>query len=237
MSEFQEAHSVSGLKGAPPGYVGYGKGGVLTEAVRRQPYSLVLLDEMEKAHPAVLELFFQVVDKGVMEDAEGTLIDFRNTLILLTSNAAQDVVVDTCTRQPAASTAAVVEALRPALLEQFPSAFLGRVVIVPYRPMADAQIQRIVGLKLAQLAARVLSNHGAQFTWDASVSSAIAARCTEVESGARNIDHIVTQTLLPELASAVLQRIAAHAPFSAVHLSLDAHGEFCFTLTDAEAAS
>jgi type VI secretion system protein VasG len=237
MSEFQEAHSVSGLKGAPPGYVGYGKGGVLTEAVRRQPYSLVLLDEMEKAHPDVLELFFQVFDKGVMEDAEGTLIDFRNTLILLTSNAAQDVVVDTCTRQPAASTAAVVEALRPALLEQFPSAFLGRVVIVPYRPMADAQIQRIVGLKLAQLAARVLSNHGAQFTWDASVSSAIAARCTEVESGARNIDHIVTQTLLPELASAVLQRIAAHAPFSAVHLSLDAHGEFCFTLTDAEAAS
>lgn len=237
MSEFQEAHSVSGLKGAPPGYVGYGKGGVLTEAVRRQPYSLVLLDEMEKAHPDVLELFFQVFDKGVMEDAEGTLIDFRNTLILLTSNAAQDVVVDTCKRQPSPTSAAVVEALRPALLEQFPSAFLGRVVIVPYRPMADAQIQRIVGLKLAQLAARVLSNHGAQFTWDASVSSAIAARCTEVESGARNIDHIVTQTLLPELASAVLQRIAAHAPFSAVHLSLDAQGEFCFTLTDAEAAS
>lgn len=237
MSEFQEAHSVSGLKGAPPGYVGYGKGGVLTEAVRRRPYSLVLLDEMEKAHPDVLELFYQVFDKGVMEDAEGTLIDFRNTLILLTSNAAQDVLTDTCRRQPDASAADLVDALRPALLQQFPSAFLGRVVLVPYRPMADEQIRRIVELKLAQLAQRIMSNHGARFTWDAAVCNAIAARCTEVESGARNIDHIITQSLLPELASAVLQRIAAQRTFAAVRLTLDAGWDFAFELLDTEAAA
>ncbi len=230
MSEFQEAHSVSGLKGAPPGYVGYGRGGMLTEAVRRQPYSLVLLDEMEKAHPDVLELFYQVFDKGTMDDAEGTAIDFRNTLILLTSNAAQDVVFSVCTRNPQASLEDINAALRPALLQQFPSAFLGRVIIVPYRPVQDAQLQRIVALKLAQVGERIRQSHGASFIWDDASVAAIAARCHEVESGARNIDHILTQSLLPELASQVLARIAAEQPFDAVSLRADAHGGLAFTL-------
>ena len=230
MSEYQESHSVSGLKGAPPGYVGYGKGGMLTEAVRRQPYSLVLLDEMEKAHPDVLELFYQVFDKGTMDDAEGTAIDFRNTLILLTSNAAQDVVVEICRRNPDATLDEINDALRPALLRQFPAAFLGRVVIVPYRPVADAQLRRIVDLKLQQLADRIHSNHGAAFSWDDYVAEAIAARCHEVESGARNIDHIITQSLLPELASQVLERMALQQPFDDVHLSVDVRTGFRFAL-------
>ncbi len=230
MSEYQESHSVSGLKGAPPGYVGYGKGGVLTEAVRRQPYSLVLLDEMEKAHPDVLELFYQVFDKGTMDDAEGTAIDFRNTLILLTSNAAQDVVVEVCQRNPDATLEEINDALRPALLRQFPAAFLGRVVIVPYRPVADAQLRRIVDLKLQQLADRIRRNHDAAFSWDDYVAEAIAARCHEVESGARNIDHIITQSLLPELASQVLERMALRQPFDDVHLSVDLRTGFRFAL-------
>ena len=236
MSEYQEAHSVSSLKGAPPGYVGYGKGGVLTEAVRRQPYSLILLDEMEKAHPDVLELFYQVFDKGTMDDAEGTSIDFRNTLILLTSNAAQDVVVETCRQQPDASLASMTATLRPALLRQFPSAFLGRVILVPYRPIADAQLRTIVDIKLSQLAARLLQNHGAQFIWHDTVADAIVARCHEVESGARNIDHIVTQTLLPELASQVLQHVADGRAFNEVVLSLDSRLNFQFALHDKEPA-
>ncbi len=236
LSEFQEAHSVAGLKGAPPGYVGYGRGGVLTEAVRRQPYSLILLDEMEKAHPDVLELFYQVFDKGTMDDAEGTTIDFRNTLILLTSNAGQDVVAGVCARNPDAGAAEINEALRPALLRQFPSAFLGRVVLVPYRPIPDAQLRRIVGLKLAQLADRLRRHHGADFTWDDYVAEAIAARCHEVESGARNIDHIITQSLLPELASQVLERLAAHAKFSRVRLTVDVRSGFRFELSDGEAS-
>ncbi|MCM0043384.1 MAG: AAA family ATPase [Burkholderiaceae bacterium] len=234
LSEFQEAHSVAGLKGAPPGYVGYGRGGVLTEAVRRQPYSLILLDEMEKAHPDVLELFYQVFDKGTMDDAEGTTIDFRNTLILLTSNAGQDVVAGVCARNPDAGAAEINEALRPALLRQFPSAFLGRVVLVPYRPIPDAQLRRIVGLKLAQLADRLRRHHGADFTWDDYAAEAIAARCHEVESGARNIDHIITQSLLPELASQVLERLAAHTKFSRVRLTVDVRSGFRFELSDGE---
>ena len=236
MSEYQEAHSVSGLKGAPPGYVGYGKGGVLTEAVRRQPYSLILLDEMEKAHPDVLEMFYQVFDKGSMDDAEGTSIDFRNTLILLTSNAAQDVVTDTCRKNPQASQAEINQALRPALLKLFPSAFLGRVILVPYRPMADAQLRRIVDLKLAQLATRIDRHHGARLYWDKDVADAIAARCHEVESGARNIDHIITQSLLPELASQVLHCMAEQASFNVVALRLNPDQGFQFELRHEEAA-
>lgn len=235
LSEFQEAHSVAGLKGAPPGYVGYGRGGVLTEAVRRQPYSLVLLDEMEKAHPDVLELFYQVFDKGTMDDAEGTTVDFRNTLILLTSNAGQDIVTGVCARHPEASAAEIGEALRPALLRQFPSAFLGRVVVVPYRPIPDAQLRRIVELKLSQLADRLRRHHGADFSWDDYAAEAIAARCHEVESGARNIDHIITQSLLPELASQVLERLADHATFSRVRLTVDVRSGFRFELSGGDA--
>ena len=220
LSEYQEPHSVAGLKGAPPGYVGYGRGGVLTEAIRRQPYSLLLLDEMEKAHPDVLELFYQVFDKGTMEDAEGTAIDFRNTLILLTSNAAHEVVVDVCQQQAYASLEQINAALRPALLRQFPAAFLGRLIIVPYRPIADSELLRITGLKLDQLAERVQRNHAAHLQWDAKVAEAIVARCHEVESGARNIDHIITQSLLPELAAGVLAKIAASERFNQVTLGV-----------------
>jgi ATP-dependent Clp protease ATP-binding subunit ClpA len=230
LSEYQEPHSVAGLKGAPPGYVGYGRGGVLTEAIRRQPYSLLLLDEMEKAHPDVLELFYQVFDKGTMEDAEGTAIDFRNTLILLTSNASHEVVVEVCRQQAHASLEHINTALRPALLRQFPAAFLGRLIIVPYRPIADTELLRITGLKLNQLAERVQRHHAAHLQWDAMVAEAIVARCHEVESGARNIDHIITQSLLPEIASQVLARIAAAEHFNQVTLGVDERTGFRISL-------
>ena len=230
LSEYQEPHSVAGLKGAPPGYVGYGRGGVLTEAIRRQPYSLLLLDEMEKAHPDVLELFYQVFDKGTMEDAEGTLIDFRNTLILLTSNAAQEEIVRICQQQPDANLEQINQGLRPALLKQFPAAFLGRLTLVPYRPVADSELLRITALKLDQLAARVLQRHAARLHWNAAVAEAIAARCHEVESGARNIDHIITQSVLPILASEVLNKIAAAEPFDTVTLAVDETGGFRVSL-------
>ncbi|MGI4984946.1 MAG: type VI secretion system ATPase TssH, partial [Janthinobacterium lividum] len=221
LSEFQEAHSVSGLKGAPPGYVGYGRGGVLTEAVRRRPYSVILLDEMEKAHPDVLEMFFQVFDKGTMEDGEGVPINFRNTLILMTSNAAQEVVTHACRDGRRIAPDALGALLRPALREWFSPAFLGRLVLVPYYPLGDGQIQAIVALKLRKLAARFMRHHRARFTWTDDVARIIAARCTEVDSGARNIDHILTQAILPELSQQVLERIAMADPFDAVTMTLD----------------
>jgi type VI secretion system protein VasG len=228
MSEFQEAHTISSLKGAPPGYVGYGKGGVLTEAVRRRPYSVVLLDEMEKAHPDVLELFFQVFDKGTMEDGEGVSIDFKHTLILLTSNAAQDVITDACrSGRQLPDPAQLVAQLRPVLLQQFSPAFLGRVVLVPYYPLDDAGISVIVEMKLARLAERFAANHHARFSWDDAVTAAITARCTEVDSGARNIDFILTQSVLPQLSSLVLERIATASAFSAVHMTVDG-GQFAY---------
>ncbi|CAA2103476.1 type VI secretion system ATPase TssH [Variovorax paradoxus] len=229
MSEFQEAHTVSSLKGAPPGYVGYGRGGVLTEAVRRRPYSVVLLDEMEKAHPDVLELFFQVFDKGIMEDGEGVQIDFKNTLILLTSNAAQDVITQASQGGRRPDPEELVERLRPELLKQFSPAFLGRLALVPYHHLGDGQIRSIVNLKLGKLAKRFALNHHATFTWDAQVDDAITARCTEVDSGARNIDHILAHAVLPELSRQVLERISMAAAFSAVHMGVDADGAFVFS--------
>jgi type VI secretion system protein VasG len=239
MSEFQEAHTISSLKGAPPGYVGYGKGGVLTEAVRRRPYSVVLLDEMEKAHPDVLELFFQVFDKGTMEDGEGVPIDFKHTLILLTSNAAQEVITRACQDARGAGVAglpdpaALVEQLRPALLRQFSPAFLGRVVLVPYYPLDDAGISVIVEMKLARLAERFAANHKARFSWDDAVTAAITARCTEVDSGARNIDFILTQTVLPQLSTLVLERIATASTFSGVHMAV-AGQQFTYSFRDSQ---
>jgi len=232
MSEFQEAHSISSLKGAPPGYVGYGKGGVLTEAVRRRPYCVVLLDEMEKAHPDVLELFFQVFDKGTMEDGEGITIDFKNTLILLTSNAAQDVITQACANGKRPDATELIEQLRPALLRQFSPAFLGRLVLVPYYPLGDEQISNIVDLKLAKLAARFAENHNARFTWDDRVTEVITARCTEVDSGARNIDFILTQTVLPLLSSLVLERMSMLKPFTAIHMSVGADEHFAYAFRD-----
>jgi type VI secretion system protein VasG len=211
MSEYQEAHSVSGLKGSPPGYVGYGEGGVLTEAVRRNPYSVVLLDEIEKAHPDVLEMFFQVFDKGTLDDAEGREIDFRHALIILTSNVGSAAVMQACLNQeaqalPDADTLA--ELLRPQLYKAFKPAFLGRVKVVPYYPISDDVLVQIIELKLERIRARVAENHRAAFRWDESLVDAVLARCTEVDSGARNVDHILNGTLLPELAQHVLGRIA-----------------------------
>jgi type VI secretion system protein VasG len=231
MSEFQEAHSVSGLKGAPPGYVGYGRGGVLTEAVRRRPYSVVLLDEMEKAHPDVLELFFQVFDKGVMEDGEGVPIDFKNTLILLTSNAAQEVITEASLGGRRPPPEELIERLRPALLRQFSPAFLGRLVLVPYYHLGDAQIAAIVNLKLNRLAERFARNHHAKLTWDDAFARVITERCKEVDSGARNVDHILTQIVLPELAREVLERISVAEPFDAVHLAFTPTGGLAFSFT------
>ncbi|MGI4859078.1 MAG: type VI secretion system ATPase TssH [Janthinobacterium lividum] len=236
LSEFQEAHSVSGLKGAPPGYVGYGRGGVLTEAVRRRPYSVILLDEMEKAHPDVLELFFQAFDKGTMEDGEGVTINFRNTLILMTSNAAQEIITHACRDGRRVAPDALADLLRPALIERFSPAFLGRLVLVPYYPLGDEQIRAIVVLKLEKLAARFMRNHRARLIWADEVAQRIAARCTEVDSGARNIDHILTHVILPELSRQVLERIAMADPFDAVTMTLDADGSFAFAFAvDADA--
>lgn len=229
MSEYQEAHTVSGLKGAPPGYVGYGSGGVLTEAVRHSPYSVVLLDEVEKAHPDVMDLFYQVFDKGRLEDGEGTEVDFRNTVILLASNIGTDLIMAACRPDmPRPSAEALAEMIRPDLLRHFKPAFLGRLVVVPYFPLGDGEIDAIVRLKLAKVAKRFRDSHRAQLTYDDALISTIRARCTEVDSGARNVDHILTQSLLPGLSDGVLQRMARGEAIAAVHVALDADGGFAY---------
>jgi type VI secretion system protein VasG len=207
MSEFQEAHTVSTLKGAPPGYVGYGKGGILTEAVRRKPYSVILLDEVEKAHPDVHEIFFQVFDKGMMDDSEGRRIDFKNTLILLTSNVGSDVIMDR-TRNGTVRTGIddLDTALRPPLLKVFPAAFLGRVVTIPYYPLSDAMIEAITRHQFGKIARRLRATNDAELVIGEGVMDLVKARCTEIESGGRMIDAILTNTLLPELSRGVLNR-------------------------------
>lgn len=205
MSEFQEAHTVSTLKGAPPGYVGYGKGGILTEAVRRRPYSVILLDEVEKAHPDVHEIFFQVFDKGMMDDSEGRRIDFRNTLILLTSNVGSDVIMRlTGNGLSRTSTEELEAALRTPLLQVFPAAFLGRVIVVPYYPLSDSMIEAIAQANFAKIAERLRTSHNAELVIGEGVIDLIKARCTEVESGGRMIDAILTNTLLPALSTGIL---------------------------------
>ena len=233
MSEYQEAHSVSGLKGSPPGYVGYGEGGVLTEAVRRNPYSVVLLDEVEKAHPDVLELFFQVFDKGVLDDAEGREIDFRNTLIILTSNVGSSQIMQACLNKPTVelpAADALAEMLRPILYKSFKPAFLGRLKVIPYYPIADAVLQQIIELKLHRIQSRITTNHKAEFAWDEKLIDAVLARCTEVDSGARNVDHILNGTLLPEIAGAVLTRMAEGTAIGRIRVSAANNGSFKYTL-------
>jgi type VI secretion system protein VasG len=208
MSEFQEAHTVSTLKGAPPGYVGYGEGGVLTEAVRRRPYSVVLLDEVEKAHPDVHEIFFQVFDKGWMEDGEGRVIDFTNTLIFLTTNVGSELILALCKDTAARpDPEQIAQALRKALLRSFPAALLGRMVTIPYYPLSDDMIGKIARLQLGRVAKRVHESHRIPFTYDDDVVKLIAGRCTELESGGRMIDSILTNTLLPRISQELLTRI------------------------------
>ena len=233
MSEYQEAHSVSGLKGSPPGYVGYGEGGVLTEAVRRNPYSVVLLDEVEKAHPDVLEMFFQVFDKGQMEDAEGRDIDFRNTLIILTSNIGSPQIMGACLNKPVEeipAADALAEALRPVLMKTFKPAFLGRMKVVPYYPISDEVLVRIIELKLSRIRDRVAANHKAAFEWNAGLVEAVLARCTEVDSGARNVDHILSGTLLPEIAESVLATMAEGGAITKIKASADSKGRFKYRI-------
>ncbi len=232
MSEYQEAHTVSGLKGSPPGYVGYGEGGVLTEAVRRKPYCVVLLDEMEKAHTDVMELFYQVFDKGMLDDAEGREIDFKNTLILMTSNAGTDTIMKLCADPDTKpEPEALADALRPDLLKIFKPAFLGRAIIVPYYPIADDIMKKIIQLQLGRIQKRLMENHRAQFSFDQALIDAVALRCTEVESGARNVDHILTRTLLPEISKEFLARMAAGEPISRVHITVGVDGGFQYAIS------
>ena len=226
MSEFQEAHTVSTLKGAPPGYVGYGEGGVLTEAVRRRPYSVVLLDEIEKAHPDVHEIFFQVFDKGWMEDGEGRHIDFRNTIIILTSNVGTQLISAMCADPDLMPDPdALAGALRPPLLEVFPPALLGRLLVVPYYPLSDEMLASIVRLQLKRIQRRLEQNHGIVSEVDDSVIARIVQRCTEVESGGRMVDAILTNTLLPQMSQMLLTASAQDQQYRRLRVTLQ-QGEF-----------
>jgi type VI secretion system protein VasG len=221
MSEFQEPHTVSTLKGSPPGYVGYGEGGVLTEAVRRRPYSVVLLDEVEKAHPDVHELFFQVFDKGWMEDGEGRAIDFRNTVILLTTNVGSETIARLAgDPQNLPAPEDLAQALRAPLLRAFPAALLGRMVTIPYYPLSDSMIGDITRLQLARIAKRLQESHGIPFLYDDAVVDLIVSRCTEVESGGRMVDAILTNTLLPSISQEVLTRMLDGRPITRVAVSV-----------------
>lgn len=223
MSEFQEAHTVSTLKGSPPGYVGYGEGGILTEAVRRRPYSVVLLDEIEKAHHDVHEMFFQVFDKGWMEDSEGRYIDFKNTIILLTSNAGTDLIMAMC-KDPELmpDPESISKALREPLLKVFPPAFLGRLVTIPYYPLSDDMLGHIVRLQLGRIKRRVQENHKVPFEYDDAAVQLIVSRCNEVDSGGRIIDAILTNTILPRISAEYLTRLSEGRGFRGVRLSVDA---------------
>jgi type VI secretion system protein VasG len=229
MSEFQEAHTVSTLKGSPPGYVGYGEGGVLTEAVRRRPYSVVLLDEVEKAHPDVLELFFQVFDKGMMEDGEGREIDFKNTIIILTSNAGTDTLMKlTADPETMPSAEGLVKALKPELDRIFKPAFLGRLVIIPYFPVRDEALKTIIKLKLSKIQRRIQENHRIALTFSDELIDEVARRCTEVESGARNVDNILTNTLLPQVSRRILGSLVEGQKISAIHVSVGPDSSFIY---------
>ncbi|WP_411754469.1 type VI secretion system ATPase TssH [Serratia sp. (in: enterobacteria)] len=221
MSEFQEPHTVSTLKGAPPGYVGYGEGGVLTEAVRRRPYSVVLLDEIEKAHPDVHEIFFQVFDKGWMEDGEGRHIDFRNTIIILTSNIGSELISSLCADpELLPEPGALGTALRPSLLSVFPAALLGRLLVVPYYPLTDAILGNIVRLQLGRIQRRLAENHAIACTFDDRVINQIVSRCTEVESGGRMVDAILTNTLLPQISTTLLAASVNAQRYRQLHISM-----------------
>lgn len=231
MSEFKEEHKVSLLMGSPPGYVGYGEGGILTEAVRRKPYSVILLDEMEKAHPGVQDVFYQVFDKGTMKDGEGRDIDFKNTVIIMTSNAGTDVIKKICsdpdtTPEPED----FLEAIFPELLKTFKPAFLGRCALIPYYPLPDHVIRKIIGLKLGKIGKRVEENYNARFSYAEELVQLIADRCKEVDTGARNIDHILTKSLLPDLSSELLSRLAESKSIGSVKVVVTPQQEFAFEI-------
>ncbi len=221
MTEFKEEHKVSLLMGSPPGYVGYGEGGILTEAVRRRPYSVVLLDEMEKAHPGVQDVFFQVFDKGTMKDGEGRDIDFKNTVIIMTSNAGTDLIAKLfADPDTAPDAAALADALRPELAKHFKPAFLGRITLVPYFPLPTDIIREIVVMQLGRIRDRVRTTYRAHLDWDAALVDTIASRCTEGSSGARNVENILSRTLLPGLSAEILARLAQGESVGAVTIGM-----------------
>jgi type VI secretion system protein VasG len=226
MSEFQEAHTVSSLKGAPPGYVGYGEGGRLTEAVRRKPYSVILLDEVEKAHPDVHEIFFQVFDKGIMEDGNGRRIDFKNTLIILTTNVGTDVIMG-LSRDPKYREAPdeLARMLRPELLKVFPAALLGRIVTIPYFPLSDSMLGGIARLQLGRIGRRIRDNHNAAFVYDDNVVGYIVSQCNDPDSGGRMIDNIITNTLLPALSREFLNKSLAKEEINEARVTIE-DGQF-----------
>jgi type VI secretion system protein VasG len=228
MSEFQEAHTVSTLKGAPPGYVGYGEGGILTEAVRRRPYSVVLLDEVEKAHPDVHELFFQVFDKGRMEDGEGRMIDFKNTIILLTSNAGSELIMNMC-KDPELlpDPESLATALQEPLMKIFPPALLGRIVTIPYFPLSPEMLARIVRLQLNRIKKRVEENHRIPFEYDQGAVDLIVRRCDNPEAGGRIIDAILTNTVLPKVSLEYLSRLSQGQSLARIVLGA-AEGDFTY---------
>jgi type VI secretion system protein VasG len=231
MSEYQEAHTVSSLKGSPPGYVGYGEGGVLTEAVRRKPYSVVLLDEVEKAHPDVMELFFQVFDKGLLEDGEGREIDFKNCVILLTTNVGTDTIMKLCADPDTKpDPEPLIDALRPELQKAFKPALLGRMVPIVYYPISDDVLRLIIKLQLKKIEKRIFTNHKAQFSYDSSVIDTVAKRCTDVDSGARNIYNILTGTMLPEMSGEILSRMANGDSISRINVGVGEEENFVYLI-------
>lgn len=231
MSEFKEEHKVSMLLGSPPGYVGYGEGGVLTEAVRRKPYSVVLLDEMEKAHPGVQDIFYNLFDKGTIKDGEGRDIDFKNTVIIMTSNAGEEhirAMVAQSEEKPDPET--ILENFRPQLLRYFKPAFLGRSTVIPYYPLDDENLMKICAINMRRIEKRVKEHYGAAFTYDEDVMLHIVARSQEVDTGARNIENILTRTMLPALASECLSKMAAGEEITAIHIGVDEEGTFSYTV-------
>ena len=227
MSEFKEEHKVSLLMGSPPGYVGYGEGGVLTEAVRRKPYSVVLLDEMEKAHPGVQDIFYQVFDKGRMQDGEGRDIDFKNTVIIMTTNAGTDLIKSLCADPDTAPDPdGFLEAVFPELLKTFKPAFLGRTTVIPYYPLSDDVMRSITKLKLGKVGRRVEDHYKAKFSYADELVETIVGRCTEVDTGARNVDHILRKTLLPEMSAEFLAHMAEGSAISTVEIGVNEDGSF-----------
>ncbi len=231
MSEFQEKHTVSRLIGSPPGYVGFGEGGVLTEAVRQRPYSIVVLDEVEKADPEVLNLFYQVFDKGMLADGEGRVIDFQNTVIVMTSNLGSEVMLETCASRGPVTRAQIIQAIKPSLVRHFKPALLARMKVVPYFPLSVTSLTSIVGLKLRRIQSRLREVHGVRLELEDSVLDQITARCTEVESGARNVDQILSRTLLPLISRAVLDQMAERSLPPKITVGMSEDGEYRLRMT------
>ncbi|MBD3419724.1 MAG: type VI secretion system ATPase TssH [Chitinivibrionales bacterium] len=226
MSEYQEKHTVSQLKGSPPGYVGYGEGGVLTEAVRQKPYSVVILDEVEKAHLEVMNMFYQVFDKGFMRDGEGREINFRNTVIIMTSNLASDIIVDACTAEEPVSHDQLIDLIRPALSNHFQPALLARAKIVPFRPLPADVMKGIVTMKLNKIARRIKATHGMDFTWSEMLVDGIASNCTAIEAGARNADAVIDQNLLPSISRQLLEQLSEDKEYAGIHVGENEEGGF-----------